>query len=307
MTDPKPIVVLGSINIDLVVRAHRAPAGGETLPGEAFLTIPGGKGANQAVAASRLGGKAFMVGRVGGDGFGGQMAKTLEEQGVDTTFLRRDPAESTGVALIVVEASGENRIIVVPGANGRVDKSDVEAAADLIRTAGLLVMQFEVSLETVLFAAKMAQQQGVPILLNPAPPYAVADELLQCVTYLVLNEHEAELISGLKVDSPRSAETAARSLVAKGARVVIITLGGQGLVMLDGAQAATLPAHTVKVVDSTAAGDAFIGAFSVALLEGGGLEEAARFANAAGALTVTRLGAQTSIPTRKEVLDFLQA
>jgi len=248
-----------------------------------------------------------MVGRAGRDGFGDQMVKNMEAQAVVTTCLKRDEEEPTGVALIVVEASGENRIIVVPGANGRVSRTDVDNAADLIRGAGLLVMQFEISLDTVLYAAAMAHSQGVPILLNPAPPYAIADELLQKVAYLVLNEHEAELISGLTVSDAHTAEAAARSLVSRGAGVVVITLGRQGLVAVDAVRAWVLPAHAVKVVDSTAAGDAFIGAFAVGLMEDGDLEHALRFANAAGALTVTRLGAQTSIPARKEVLDFLQA
>jgi ribokinase len=167
-------------------------------------------------------------------------------------------------------------------------------------------MQFEISRDTVLYAAEMAARLGVPILLNPAPSYPFADELLQKISYLILNEHEAELTSGLKVDDPAAAEAAARSLVSRGVKVVIITLGGQGLVMVNASQTWTLPAYQVPVVDSTAAGDAFIGAFAVALLEHGDLERAARFANAAGALTVTRLGAQTSIPTRDEVSGFLQ-
>ena len=305
MTDQKTIVVLGSLNMDLVVRARRAPAGGETLPGQAFYTIPGGKGANQALAVSRLGGRAVMIGRVGGDGFGEQMRQNLANADVDTHFLRQEMGETSGVALIVVEDNGENRIIVVPGANGLVNREDVEAAQDVIRSAGLLVMQFEIDLGVVNYAAELAFRQALPVLLNPAPPYAVSDELLQKVTYLVLNEHEAEQITGLKVNDPQSAEAAARVLQHRGARTVILTLGGQGLVAISADQVYHLPAYPVEVVDTTAAGDAFIGGLTVSLMQGMSLPGALEFASAAGALTVTRLGAQTSIPTRQEVLDFL--
>jgi ribokinase len=305
MADQKTIVVLGSLNMDLVVRAQRAPAGGETLPGQAFFTIPGGKGANQAVAISRLGGRAAMVGRVGADSFGEQMSQNLASNGVDIRYLRRVTEVSTGVALIVVEENGENRIIVVPGANGLVKREDVDGAAELIRMSGLLVMQFEIDPDVVGYAVDLAYRLAVPVLLNPSPPYALADELLHKLTYLVLNEHEAGLISGVKVQDPQSAEEAAGVLSSRGAGTVILTLGGQGVVAASAGQVWHVPAYAVEVVDTTAAGDAFIGGLTVSLSEGEPLPKALRFANAAGALTVTRLGAQTSIPNRKEVLDFL--
>jgi ribokinase len=301
----KTIVVLGSLNMDLVVRARRAPAGGETLPGQAFYTIPGGKGANQAVAVSRLGGRAAMVGRVGADGFGDEMSQNLANNAVDIRYLRRVSEVSTGVVLIVVEENGENRIIVVPGANGLVKHEDVDSAAELIRTAGLLVMQFEINPDVVRYAADLAHRLAVPVLLNPSPPYALADDLLHKVTYLVLNEHEAGLISGVKVQDLQSAEASARALSSRGARTVILTLGGQGVVAVSAGQVWHMPAYAVEVVDTTAAGDAFIGGLTVSLIEGEPLPKALQFASAAAALTVTRLGAQTSIPNRKEVLDFL--
>src|SRR5271157_1614352 len=305
MADEKMIVVLGSLNMDLVVRARRAPVGGETLPGQAFYTIPGGKGANQAMAVSRLGGRAVMVGRVGDDGFGEQMRQNLGNNGVDTQFLRQEQGVSSGVALIVVEESGENRILVVPGANGRVNREDVNTALDAAHDASLLLMQFEIDPQVVTYAAELAYRRGLSVLLNPSPPYELPDGLLQKLTYLVLNEHEAEQICGLKVDDPAIAEAAARLLQKMGAARVILTLGGQGLVAVSDGQVYHLPAHPVEVVDSTAAGDAFIGGLTVSLSQGASLPEALRFANAAGALTVTRLGAQTSLPTRQEVLDFL--
>ncbi len=305
MSDQKTIVVLGSLNMDLVVRAQRAPAGGETVPGQAFYTIFGGKGANQAVAISRLGGRAAMVGRLGSDGFGEQMLQNMKENAIDTSCLNFTAEVSSGVALIVVEENGENRIIVVPGANGKVKREDVDSAADLIHGAGLLVMQFEIEPNVVQYAADLAYRQSVPILLNPSPPFAVVDELLQKVTYLVLNEHEAGQLSGLKVSDRQSGEAAAAVLLERGARTVILTLGGQGVVALTANQTWHIPAYPVEVVDTTAAGDAFIGGLTVSLSQGEYLESALQFASAAGALTVTRLGAQTSIPTRKEVLDFM--
>ena len=305
MADQKTIVVLGSLNMDLMVRARRAPGGGETLPGQAFYTIPGGKGANQALAVSRLGGRAAMVGRVGADGFGEQMSQNLADNAVDIRFVRHETGVSSGVALIVVEENGENRIIVVPGTNGMVSREDVDGAMDIIRGAGLLVMQFEIDPGVVAYAADLAFRQAVPVLLNPSPPYDVADDLLHKVTYLVLNEHEAEQLSGLKVSDPQSAEAAASVLQKRGAGTVILTLGGQGVVAVSAAQVLRLPAYPVEVVDTTAAGDAFIGGLTVSLIEGESLHSALQFASAAGALTVTRLGAQTSIPNRQEVLDFL--
>ena len=305
MADQKTIVVLGSLNMDLVVRARRAPAGGETLPGQAFYTIPGGKGGNQAMAVSRLGGRAVMVGRVGADGFGEQMRQNLASNGVDIRFVRQEQDQTSGVALIVVEENGENRILIVPGANGRVNREDVNTALNAAHDAVLLVMQFEIDTQVVEYATELAYRQKLPVLLNPSPPYALSEQLLHQVTYMVLNEHEAEQLSGLKVTDPASAETAARVLQNRGAGMVILTLGGQGLVAVSAEQVIFLPAYPVEVVDSTAAGDAFIGGLAVSLSQGAALPKALRFANAAGALAVTRLGAQTSLPTRQEVLDFL--
>ncbi len=292
--------------MDLVVQTHRAPNGGETLSGKSFVTIPGGKGANQAVAVSRMGGNAILVGRVGQDIYSDVILENLEKFNVDTNRIRREEKYSTGVASIIVEENGENRIIIVSGANGCVNESDVDSAIDILREAYLLVMQYEINVDIVLYAAKTAFQLGVPILLNPAPAYPIGDEILKLISYLILNEHEAEMISGIKIYDLVSAEIAAQNLHSRGVSVVIITLGENGLVMVNGIQTFSMPAHTVNVVDSTAAGDTFIGAFATAMQKNGNLLEAIRFANAAGALTVTRFGAQQSIPSYDEVLMFLK-
>ena len=293
--------------MDLVVQAKRAPEAGETLSAGGFQTIPGGKGANQAVAASRLGGQVQMLGCVGADGFGAQLSANLERENVDTTLIRRLPDVSSGVALIIVEESGENRILIVPGANGQVAGDDVAAAARAIGQAGLLVTQFEIPLPTVQFAIQLARQQGVPVLLNPAPAYPVPNHFLQQVDYLVLNETEGETMSGLAITSAADARQAGERLLKAGAGCAIITLGAGGAVAVAPGKAFHVPAFPVKAVDTTAAGDAFIGALAVSIIQNTRLEESIRFASAAGALAVTRLGAQTSLPTLDEVRNYLHA
>jgi ribokinase len=300
------LVVMGSLNMDLVVKADRAPEGGETLPGKEFHMIAGGKGANQAAAASRLGGKTGLVGRVGKDGFGTQLKANLAAMGVDTTRVIDDEEAPTGIALIIVDERGENRILIVAGSNGRVSPADINDAADRIRQAKLLIMQFEVPLETVSYALDLASQYLVPVLLNPAPAYKVGRDVLSKVTYLVLNESEAHLLTGLGVSDPSSAFQAAQNLRLQGARIVILTLGAQGAVVVSDKILQHIPAYKVKVVDTTAAGDAFIGGLAVSLVESADLIQAVRFGCAAGALAATRLGAQTSLPARAEVEALLK-
>jgi ribokinase len=295
------IVVLGSLNMDLVVRAERAPEGGETLPGKEFHTITGGKGANQAAATKKLGGKIGMVGRVGKDDFGERLKTNLHDLGVDTSLVLEDEEAPSGTALIVVDDQGENRILIIAGCNGRVSPMDVTGAADWIRQAKLLIMQFEIPMETVVFALDLAHQYGVPVLLNPAPAYVVGEDVLGKVTYLVLNESEAHLLTGISVIDLPSAFRAAQVLHAHHVKVVILTLGAQGAVVVDAENRVHIPAYKVKVVDTTAAGDAFIGGLAVSLVGLVGLVEAVRFGCAAGALAATRLGAQTSLPGRAEV------
>lgn len=291
------IVVVGSLNMDLVIRAPRHPRPGETLTGGPFLTIPGGKGANQAVAAARLGAQVTMIGKVGADGFGQALTDNLAAAGVNVTHITR-AAEATGVALITVSAAGENTIVLAPGANGAVTPEDVRAREAVIRGADALLLQLEVPLATVTAAAEIAASHKVPVILNPAPAQPLPAELLRRVTYLIPNEHEAALLAGRDGGDPVALAEGVRAL---GPRSVVVTLGAAGSLVLDGAEAVRVPAFPVDVVDSTAAGDAFVAAFAVALSEGKPAGEAARWGCAAGGLACTVLGAQPSLPSRDAV------
>lgn len=298
------VAVVGSINMDLVVRVPRFPLAGETILGGVFQTIPGGKGANQAVAARRLGAEVAMIGRVGGDAFGGVLRHNLVQEGISTERLTVDDGQATGVALITVEDSGENTIIVVPGANGRITTADIDAARPLITGADILLMQLEIPLEVVQYAAALAQAGGVTLILNAAPAQPLPPALLARVDYLIVNEVEAGLLAGTP---PAHPEDAARALQTLGAQAVVVTLGAEGslLVSQDGTSVAA-PSFAVRPVDTTAAGDAFAGAFAVGLAAGMAPEQTLRWGNAAGALAVTRAGAQPSLPTRLEVDEFLK-
>ena len=297
----KPIVVLGSLNMDLVVRSPRLPKPGETLIGEPFQTFPGGKGANQAVAIARLGAPVVMIGRVGSDGFGSELIATAAKDGVDTRGIAVDSEAATGVALITVEASGQNTIIVVSGANANITPEHVERQAGLIQSASLLVMQLESPLDAVMAATRLASQAGVKVLLNPAPAQSLPTELLRNVELLAPNQTELSLL----VEAGNVAE-AAQKLIEMGVGVMVVTLGNEGSYILSPDMEIHLPAFPVSAIDTVAAGDAFIGAFAVAIAEGKPLREAARWGNAAGAIAVTRLGAQPSLPRREEVLALLE-
>ncbi len=293
---PGHIVVVGSLNMDLVVRVAHHPQVGETILADDFHTFPGGKGANQAVAAARLGGQVQMVGRVGVDGYGDSLLQTLARDGVDTQRILRTPDAPTGIALIPVDARGQNIIIVVSGANARVTPADVLAAEEVIAGAGILLVQLETPLDAVTQATELAHKHGVRVVLNPAPAQPLAPSLLARIDYMIPNQSELALLTGL--ESPRAA---IRRLQGWGVERVILTLGEDGVLVVDGEKEMHLPAHRVNVVDTTAAGDAFVGAFAVALIEGRSLVDAAAWANSAGALAVTRAGAQPSLPTRGEV------
>ncbi len=303
------VAVVGSINMDLVVRAPRFALAGETILGHAFSTIPGGKGANQAVAARRQGAEVCMIGRVGGDDFGDTMSRNLQHEGINTERLVSDNDESSGVALITVDDSGENTIIVVPGANGRLSIADIEAARTLIAEADILLMQLEIPLAVVEHAARAAREGRVTVILNAAPARSLTSQLLSLVDYLVVNESEVLLLAcdASTSGNATSPEEAARTLQGSGARNVVITLGQQGALLLPvSGPSVSVPAFRVQAVDTTAAGDAFVGAFAVRLAAGVEPKEALRWANAAGALTVTREGAQPSLPTVAEVEEFLR-
>ena len=294
------IVVVGSINMDLVVLTSRYPEIGETLTGEGFMTFAGGKGANQAVAASRLGSSVVMLGCVGNDAFGRELSARLLNEGVDTAWVDVIEEVETGVAAITV-AGGDNAIVVIPGANHRLSEAHVQAAERVIRDADVVLSQLEVPMPTVLAAARMARKHGKPFILNPAPASALPDALYSSIDLLVPNETEATLLTGITVRDPASAEEAARSLLARGVRSVLITLGANGVAVIDDAGERHLPAHVVKAVDTTAAGDTFIGGLTAGLVEGMAMDEAVALGQRASALCVTRHGAQPSIPYRREI------
>lgn len=292
------ILVIGSLNADLVVRAPRFPSPGETISGEDLAIIPGGKGANQAVAAARQGTSVAMVGRVGDDSFGPTLIQNLQNNNVDTTHVQTDKA-ATGTAIIVVDSHGQNSIVLSPGANGKVTPADIEAIA--FQDADMLLLQLEIPLETVIHAASLARQNGLRVILNPAPARQLPDSLLADVDILVPNESELQLLTGMPVTDTATAETAAKGLLSKGVGTVIVTLGANGALLVTDEQITHIPTFKVDVVDTTAAGDAFIGGLAAALLKDKSLEEAVRYGNASGALAATKFGAQPSLPTAEDV------
>jgi ribokinase len=296
------ILVVGSLNADLVVRAPRFPEPGETISGEDLQVIPGGKGANQAVAAARLGSNVSMLGRVGKDNFGDFLLDNLRSNQVDLDLVQRDDA-STGTAIIVVDPNGQNSIVLSPGSNGKVALADVENASFLHHD--LLLLQLEIPMPTVLAAAKRAQENNVRVILNPAPAQKLPDEVMGLADFLIPNESELSLLSGMDVKDLSSAEAAARALLQRGAKNVIVTLGSKGALIVTSAQVTHVGAFKVNVVDTTAAGDAFIGGFATALLSNMSLEEMVQYGCACGALATTKFGAQPSLPTREEVEHFL--
>jgi ribokinase len=295
------IAVVGSLNMDLVVRAERMPHPGETVHGEGFTTIPGGKGANQAAAAARLGADVEMIGRVGGDAFGGGILENMRAQGVGTSHVVRDAEVASGIAMIVVDRAGENSIVVAPGANGRVTMQDVRVAEELLAQTPYVIMQFEIPLPVVRETIVLASGFGSRVILNPAPAHCVSSDFFDGLYCLVVNETEAESFTGLTVRGVASAKEAGRVLRERGIPVVVITLGADGALLLTEAQALHVPAHTVDVVDTTAAGDAFVGGLAVGLLRGRDVLEAVRYATCAGTLATTVLGAQTSLPSADQV------
>ncbi|WP_317203421.1 ribokinase [Janthinobacterium sp.] len=304
MSGPR-ITIVGSVNMDLVFRTPRMPAVGETIAGREFRQIPGGKGANQAVAAARLGGAVTLIGRVGADAFGTQLRACLAADGIDVTHLPAQAGMATGVAAILVDDAGHNSIVLAPGANMALTVDHVEALAPLILSAGLLVCQLENPLCAVMRAIEIAQRGGVKVVFNPAPMQALRTDLLAMVDYLIVNETEAAQLSGVAVTSRATARQAATRLLAMGAGFVLLTMGAQGVFIAgQGMGSLMIPGLAVSVVDTTAAGDTFVGAFAVGIGQGLDVVAAATAAQYAAALTVTKLGAQSSIPTRAEVERF---
>jgi ribokinase len=290
--------------MDLTFRASRLPGPGETLVGHSFQTGFGGKGANQAVMAARLGARVLMIGKVGRDLFGEQLLRNFHDRGIDTTHVGTDTARPSGVAAIVVDDAARNCILVIPGANLALSPQDVRQAANAIREADLLLCQLEVPLETVREALRVAREAEVRTILNPAPAAPLPDEVLRLCDLCVPNENEIEKLTGRPARTPDEAAAAARLLLASGPATVLVTLGERGVVLVDGQTSMQVPAVSVKAVDSSGAGDAFIGSLAVFLAEGLALGEATSRANAVAALSVTRASTQASFPSRAEVEAF---
>jgi len=297
------IIVVGSLNADLVVRAPRFPQPGETISGEDLKIIPGGKGANQSVAAARQGASVAMVGRVGNDSFGPELINNLKHNGVDTAHVQIDAEAATGTATIIVDVKGQNSIVLSPGGNGRVSPADLNTVS--FSDYKLLLLQLEIPLEPVLAAAKRAKEKGLRVVLNPAPARTLPEELIALPDFIVPNEGELSLLTNQPVQDLASAENAAKALLARGAQTVIVTLGANGALIVNQEVTKHIPAFQVDVVDTTAAGDAFIGGFASALLQDKPLGEAVRYGCACGALAATKFGAQPSLPTKEEVEGFM--
>jgi ribokinase len=304
----KRIVVVGSINLDLVAATQRIPSRGETVAGSSFRTFSGGKGANQAVAAARLGGSVSLIGKVGQDAFGAQLRDSLGESGVNTDAIGIVPG-STGVALITTDATGDNAITIVAGANAQLSREDLDANLELIRSAGILLTQLEIPLETVEYLATLAVREKIPLVLDPAPARGLPSSLLKCVDWLTPNETETCSLLGRPAHelSEDGLEDVANTLLLCGCKNVILKLGSRGcyLALADGTRR-LIPAYNVRALDTTAAGDAFNGALAVALMAGKDPVSSAAWASAVAAISVTRHGAQPSMPTPSEVEAFLE-
>lgn len=301
----RSIVVVGSSNTDMILKLERIPRPGETLLGGVFHMVQGGKGANQAVAASKCGGEVSFVAKVGNDSFGTSAMSGLKESGIDTGNILRDGKESSGIALIFVDTKGENAIGVAPGSNANLSVKDIQSVDERIARAKILLLQLEIPLETIQAAVNIAYQHNVDIILNPAPSQRLPKELLQKITILTPNVTEAEHLTGIAIKTENDLHRCAQNLLESGVRNVIITLGIKGAFIATKTIREIIPSFKVEAIDSTAAGDVFNGALAVELSNGQDLKDAVRFANAAAAISVTRLGAQTSIPSRDEVEKML--
>jgi ribokinase len=295
------ILVVGSSNTDMVVKSAHLPLPGETVLGGQFFTFAGGKGANQAVAAAKLGGDVTFLAKVGNDALGKAAVEGFKKEGINVSHIITDPDFHSGVALIMVEDSGENCISVASGANGKFTPLDIENAFELVEKASFVLVQLEIPLETVTALLDKAFAHGVPVILNPAPARPLSDKLISKLFIITPNETEAELLTGVKVTDEASAAKAAKILRGKGAKLAIITLGAKGAFLLSDQEEILIPSLAVNAVDTTAAGDTFNGALTVALAEGMEIKAAIRFANQAAAISVTRMGAQSSQPYRSEI------
>ncbi len=299
------IVVVGSSNTDLIIKTNKIPKPGETVIGGKFYKAAGGKGANQAVAASRAGGDVTFIASVGNDTFGDEATKGFQKDGINTEYVKKDSEESSGIALIFIDNTGENSIAVASGANLKLLESDIEKARDRISNADVLLMQLEIPIKTVETAAKIACSAGVRVILNPAPAQHLSDELLKCISVLTPNESETELLTGIEIKDDNDAEKAAKILIDKGVETVIITLGSKGALLATRDELKLIDGYRVEAKDTTAAGDVFNGALAVAISENKSLSEAIKFAHAASAISVTKIGAQPSAPRLSEIEEML--
>lgn len=295
------IVVIGSCNTDMVVKANRLPVPGETILGGTFFMNPGGKGANQAITAARLGAEVTFISKIGYDLFGLQALEIYKSEKINTEFIFTDQKSPSGVALISVDSFGENSIIVAPGASRSLSSEDINKAIHKIMEADIILIQLEVPLQTVEYAASLAHQYGKKVILNPAPASSLSDDFLNHVHTILPNRIEAEMLSGIKVTDIHSAHRAAQAIGEKGIENVVITLGKDGAYVKERDSYTMIPAKEVETIDTTGAGDVFCGAFSIHLSEGHSLTESVKFANTAAAIAVTRIGAQSAIPYRMEV------
>jgi ribokinase len=293
------VLVVGSLNMDLVIRTVHLPKPGETLPGSYSGNFPGGKGANQSVAVAKLGTPVCMIGSVGMDTFGRQLISNLSQVGVDVSFIKRQPKCPTGIALITLDEQGQNTIVINSGANSYLSPSNINSSMEAFRTSTIVLLQLEIPLETVLTTVEIAKRYNLPVILNAAPAMRLDSNLLTKVDYLILNQTELEATLDMK---PSGEEVySAHRIMDMGVKNVVVTLGSRGALLLDNSRnVVQVASHKVPVIDTTAAGDAFVGAFAVALTEGYSPQEALRWGNLAGALAVTKQGAQTSLPSRSE-------
>lgn len=295
------ILVVGSSNTDMVINAEHLPGPGETIIGKSFFMNPGGKGANQAVSASRLGAHVVFICKTGNDIFGKQSVELFNDEGIDTAFLLSDAGYPSGVALITVDDNAENCIVVASGANATLSANDLQKSRAVIENASIVLMQLEIPLVTVEYVAAIAKANGVKVILNPAPACALPDSLLKNIFILTPNKTEAEMLSGIKVNSKATAESAARKIKERGVDTVIITLGAEGALILNDEACIHVPGVKVNAVDTTAAGDVFNGALAVGIFHKKDITEAVTYACSAAAISVTRMGAQASAPYKKEL------
>jgi len=299
------IVVIGSSNTDMVLKLNKIPRAGETVIGGTFFTAQGGKGANQAVAAAKCGGNVSFIAKIGCDLFGDNSIKGYQENGVDVKHIIRNQNTPSGIALIFVDGKGENAIGVASGANASLSREDIHSKRDVISNAAVLLMQLEIPLDSIIAAAEIAHGKKIRIILNPAPSQQLPDHLLSKISIITPNETEAEQLTGIRVVNEEDALNAGEVLLKKGVECAIITLGSKGAIIVTNDFFEVMSSFKVKAVDTTAAGDTFNGALAVELAKGNTIRDAIRFANAAAALSVTRIGAQSSIPSRIEVERLL--